>query len=108
MRYVAVGMTLKLFSEHLLKRLFVEGEIGHESLQSAILVFTLAQSIKLCGVLAAKLPLPKIEGCLSDTELLALLRYRGAVVDLFDRKCNLFITECRSRTRTHLMSRSTS
>jgi len=83
------------FSEHLLKHLFVEGEICHQSLQSAILAFKLAQSTKLCDACAAKFLLPNIEGCCTDAELPARLSYRGAVVNLSDRKCNLFITEFR-------------
>ena len=65
--------------------MFVEGQIGHELFECAVLPLQLAQTPQLSDAHTGKLFLPTIEGLLADAELAADIGHRCAGLGMAER-----------------------
>jgi hypothetical protein len=75
----SAGLALELFSEHLLEHVFIQGEVGHQWFELAVLRFELAQAAQLRNARAGELTLPAGARLLTDAQPPADLRDWGPI-----------------------------
>src|SRR5438270_194118 len=85
------ALASELFSDHLAQDVFIEREIGYETLQARVLITQLAELADLGEPELGVLLLPEVKARLAHPDLTAHIRHRCAAFRLAQRHGNLLI-----------------
>src|SRR5215831_14768036 len=89
-----------VFSQRLRQHVFVEREVGDQTLQSGVFVLELPQAAELAHAQMRVLLLPGVERGLADPQLPAHVADRGAALGLAQRVGDLLFGELRALHRS--------